>query len=66
MEPHPGETVFPGQRISVIRLMHVPEESDVKHIPPIIKNDYNKSRGGNNHSMKKSLMIQAFILEFRT
>jgi hypothetical protein len=48
MEPNPREAVLPSQRIPVIRLVHVPEKRDVKHISPIIKDDYNKSRTGNN------------------
>jgi hypothetical protein len=55
MEPNPGEAVLPRQRIPVIRLMHVPEKRDVKHIPPIFKDDYNKSRTGNNKN--KSQLI---------
>jgi hypothetical protein len=30
----------------------VPEESEVKHIPPIL-DDYNKSPGGNNRSINR-------------
>jgi hypothetical protein len=48
MEANPREAVLPSQRIPVIRLVHVPEKCDVKHIPPIINDDYNKSRTGNN------------------
>jgi hypothetical protein len=48
MEANPGKAVLPGQGITVIRLVHVPEKCYVKHIPPIFKDDYNKSQTGNN------------------
>jgi hypothetical protein len=48
MEPDPGKAVLPGQRVPVIRLMHVPEKRYVKHTDPIINVDYSKSRIGNN------------------
>jgi hypothetical protein len=46
--------------------MHVPEESYVKHIPSEIKNDYNKSRKGNNKNKSQVPSRRGISLKFHS